>query len=134
MHSAHASNQRNLIILVLWGLVFAKCLILEYLVRVYSVPINSFVYVWVLTLSMASAATVVFFRTKVTKIGYPKEISIIYLIWLGCGTVGLLLVGILFLTIELNPYKVPTILSILLGIGYLCLLLQNIQDFAIGLI
>ena len=120
MNSVYASNQSNLIIIVLWGLVFAKCLTLEYLVQIYSIPINSFAYIWVLTLVMASVATVAFFRTKVAKISYPREISIIHLIWFSSGILALLSIGVLFLTTELNPYTIPTIISAILGIGYLC--------------
>lgn len=41
----------------LWGLILAKCYILEYCVRVYAVPINSTLYIWSLSLLMASVAS-----------------------------------------------------------------------------
>ena len=69
---------------------------------------------------MASVATVAFFRIKVAKISYPREISIIHLIWCSSGIAALLSIGVLCLTTELNPYRIPTILSAILGIGYLC--------------
>lgn len=119
MNSVHAKNQRNLIIIILWGLVFSKCLTLEYLIQIYSIPINSFVYIWTLTLAMASAATITFFRTHATKANLPKTVSIIHIVWLGCGIVSIFLIGISFLASVLNPYKIPTFLSIILGIGYL---------------
>ena len=46
----------------LWGLIIAKCYILEFWVRVYAVPINSAFYVWFLTLSMAAIASAAFCR------------------------------------------------------------------------
>ncbi|MGB0415676.1 MAG: hypothetical protein ACPGKS_02375 [Coraliomargarita sp.] len=58
MESKHQiARQRLLIFTALWGLILAKCYILEYWVRIYSVPINSAVYVWSLTLLMAAFAT-----------------------------------------------------------------------------
>lgn len=106
-------------IVILWGLISAKCLTLEYLVQVYSVPINSFFYIWLLTFAMASAATVVFFRTNTTKNGLMEKLSTVHLIWLGCGIACLLTIGIYSLLAEFNPYICLTILSITLGIGYL---------------
>ena len=112
-------KQSNLMVIVLWGLIFAKCLTLEYLIQVYSIPVNSFFYIWLLTLTMASVATIALLRTNATEICRPKTISNVHLIWLGCGVASLLLIGILSLLSELNPYTVPAILSIALGIGYL---------------
>ncbi|MGK0456094.1 MAG: hypothetical protein ACJAT5_000917 [Lentimonas sp.] len=119
MSSTKAINQSNLMIIILWGLIFSKCLTLEYLIQVYSIPVNSFFYIWLLTLTMASVATIAFFRTNATEIFRPKTIPIIHFIWFGCGGASLLLIGILSLLTELNPYTVPAILSIALGIGYL---------------
>lgn len=46
----------------LWGLILAKCFILEYWVRSYALPIDSTLYVWLPTLSMAAIATFVLLR------------------------------------------------------------------------
>lgn len=105
-------------VIILWGLVFAKCLTLEYLIQIYSIPINSLVYIWMLTLIMASLATVAFFRAKATEDNRAQTISVIQLMWCGCCLICVLLVGVLSLLTELNPYAIPTILSLILGVGY----------------
>lgn len=46
--------------MTLWGLLFTKCFLLEFLVRHYAVPINSLYYVWALSIIMATLATVVY--------------------------------------------------------------------------
>ena len=43
----------------LWSLVLTKCFLLEFSVRHYEVPINSLTYVWLLSIGMASVATIV---------------------------------------------------------------------------
>lgn len=55
----HTETQFNLII-ALWGLLFAKCFLLEFLVRQYAMPINSLIYVWALSILMATVATAVY--------------------------------------------------------------------------
>lgn len=106
-------------IVISWGIIFAKCLTLEYLVQAYSVPINSFFYIWLLTFAMASVATVVFFRAKTTESGLVEKLSAVNLIWFGCGITCLLIIGIYSLLDKFNPYRCLTILSVILGIGYL---------------
>ena len=119
MDSVNAIDRNNFMVLILWGLVFAKCLTLEYLIQVYSIPINSFFYIWSLTLIMASVATIAFFRTRTTKINHTETTPIAHLIWFGCVIASILLVGILSSLTELSRYVIPAILSIVLGVGYL---------------
>ena len=66
-------NSRSNFILALWSLLFTKCFTLEYLVRHYEAPINSISYVWILSITMAAVATLVYaniqteVRTKLLK-------------------------------------------------------------------
>ena len=72
IHYSKISSRSNFI-LTLWSLLFTKCFTLEYLVRHYEAPINSISYVWALSITMASVATLVYaniqaeVRTKVLK-------------------------------------------------------------------
>ena len=59
IHYSKISSRSNFI-LALWGLLFTKCFTLEYLVRHYEAPINSISYVWALSITMASVATLVY--------------------------------------------------------------------------
>ena len=67
------TNSRLTFILALWSLLFTKCFTLEYLVRHYEAPINSISYVWILSITMAGVATLVYAniqteaRTKLLK-------------------------------------------------------------------
>ena len=73
MTNSSDTSSRSTFILALWSLLFTKCFTLEYLVRHYEAPINSLTYVWVLSITMASVATVVYtniqaeVRTKLLK-------------------------------------------------------------------
>lgn len=100
---------------MLWSLIFAKCLTLEYLIQVYSVPINSFFYIWMLTLSMGGVATAVFFRTE-PDLFRLRAISVSSAIWIGCGAISLLMGILLFLTSS-SLYAWLTGFAITLGAG-----------------
>ena len=60
MRHASQSDRRLKFIFTLWGLLFTKCFMLEYLVRHYAAPINSLTYVWALSIIMAVVATAVY--------------------------------------------------------------------------
>ena len=72
IHYSKISSRSNFI-LALWSLLFTKCFTLEYLVRHYEAPINSISYVWILSITMAGVATLVYAniqteaRTKLLK-------------------------------------------------------------------
>ena len=60
MKQVSEAEARFNLVVALWGLLFTKCFLLEYLVRHYAVPINSLAYVWTLSVLMATVATVVY--------------------------------------------------------------------------
>lgn len=63
--SPQSKTERRLkLIYILWGLLFTKCFVLEYLVRKYQAPINSLAYVWSLSIIMATVATIVYGRLE----------------------------------------------------------------------
>lgn len=53
-------SPKLMLIPLLWSLLISKCFTLEYLVEAYSVPINSAIYVWLLSISMAMVATILY--------------------------------------------------------------------------
>ena len=106
-------------VIILWGLVFSKCLALEYLIQVYSVPINSFFYIWLLTLTMASFATVSFLRAPKTESFHLEKISVVNLVWSGCGITGLLSICVFYLANEPKTFVLATVIAVILGIGHL---------------
>lgn len=109
---------RNSLISILWGLIFAKCFTLEYLVQLYDIPINSTIYIWSLSLSMAAAATFVFVRLTLQERQFSMTISPAGSIWGACG-LGLLLTATTGFTVEsINPYLIPALLALIMGVGY----------------
>jgi len=106
-------------VILLWGVIISKCLTLEYLIQVYSIPVNSFFYIWSLTLGMAVVATIAFLRTKNVQIRNPARVSVVHVSWFGCFAASLLAIGCCVLLDELRMNHFMALLAIILGIGYL---------------
>ena len=50
-------SRRRQALIFFWALIFAKCFILEYFVQRYAAPVNTVIYVWSLSLFMATVAS-----------------------------------------------------------------------------
>ncbi|MEY2751018.1 MAG: hypothetical protein RLZZ550_989 [Verrucomicrobiota bacterium] len=70
----------------LWALILAKCFVLQWAIDAYALPVRGLVYVWLLTLAMAAAATGLYLRAHRLRLGL--------LPWRGRVTTALL-VGLL---------------------------------------
>ena len=113
------THNNNSLIVILWGLIFAKCFALEYFVQVYAVPINSALYIWTLTLSMATIATFVFLRLKIQKASLQQSLQLNLLTW-GISVIAMLIsIVVVFTTQSSNPYSIPSLLAVFLGASYL---------------
>ncbi len=113
----HPSN-RNSLLIILWGLLFMKCFILEYLVHYYTVPINSVIYVWSLSIFMATAATIVYLGLQAKEfpsaLAFPPSTSI----WCACLIGVLLIVAAGFIIESLPLLQIPALIGLVLGLGY----------------
>ena len=81
MKNSYNSDIRLKLIITLWSLLFTKCFFLEFLVRQYAVPINSFYYVWALSILMAAVATTVYaelqIKERVKSIWQPNSLLVL---------------------------------------------------------
>jgi len=113
------TTHNNSLIVILWGLIFAKCFTLEYFVQIYAVPINSALYIWTLTLSMAAIATFVFLRIKAQESSFQKSLRRNLVIWGTSAILMLLALVVAFTSQSINPYSIPALLAACLGASYL---------------
>ncbi|HBR67039.1 MAG TPA: hypothetical protein DEA16_02620 [Opitutae bacterium] len=116
--SRQTTTHNNSLIVILWGLIFAKCFTLEYLVKVYAVPINSALYIWTLTLTMATIATFVFLRIKAQESSFQKSLRRNLVIWGTSAIAMLIALLIAFISQSINPYSIPALLAAFLGASY----------------
>ena len=118
MNASRLTQHYNSLIVILWGLIFAKCFTLEYFVQIYAVPINSALYIWSLTLTMAAAATFVFLRLKAKEGSFQNSLRRNLAIWITAGIAILIALAVVFASGSLNPYILPSLFAVILGAGY----------------
>lgn len=110
--------QRERLIVLLWGLLFAKCFIVEYYVQAYDVPVNSWLYVWGLSIAMATVATIAFWRMRTAEQLPPRVPRSLLVGWGICLAAAALLFLMAWLTPVLRLDGLPLLFSVLLGGGY----------------
>ncbi len=72
----------------LWSLILAKCFLAQWAIDTYLMPINGLRYIWVLTLTMALVATVLYLRAHRAPLAlFPHQVRV------GSAVLGGLLVA-----------------------------------------
>lgn len=54
----------------IWSVIFAKCLLAQWAINEFSIPVSGLKYIWILTLAMASIATVLYLRAHRMQIDF----------------------------------------------------------------
>ena len=68
----------------IWSVIFAKCLLAQWAINEYSIPISGLRYIWILTLSMAIVATALYIRAHRTQIDFlPNQLRVGTAIFVG---------------------------------------------------
>jgi hypothetical protein len=108
---------RALLALV-WGLILAKCLLAQWAFARYHLPINTGFYVWTLSLGGSGAITLVYayslFRELPTM---PLSGRLASATWIACATGFAILAAMSLLKEAFDPYLLPALAAVLLGVG-----------------
>ena len=106
------------ILIILWGLLFTKCFVFEYLVQTYAVPVNSILYIWAPSIVMAAVATVVFLRIRNNGILISFTTARSTRTWGGLFVLALVILTVGFYLTLIESTRIPAYLGLLLGLGY----------------
>ena len=61
----------------IWSVIFAKCLLAQWAIDEFSIPISGLRYIWLLTLTMAVIATGLYLRAHQSKINFlPNQLRV----------------------------------------------------------
>ena len=90
----------------IWSVILAKCLLAQWAIDQFSIPISGLRYIWLLTLSMAVVATALYLRAHQTKINFlPNQLRVGTAIFVGI----LISLGfVLYVHFALNLYSTIT--------------------------
>lgn len=118
MYPSTSTKQKNTLLVILWGLLFTKCFVLEFLVHYYAVPINSMLYVWSLSIFMATIATIVYVKLRIEESGLKNNFPPHLAIWVSSLIGMLLMVAASFGFPNFSIMQIPSFLAVLLGLSY----------------
>ena len=119
LESAADRSRRGTLISLFWGLIFAKCFMIEYAVQIYGSPVNSVIYVWGLSITMATVVTIIKARGEPgDPLSLPLTTRLGRRLWLS-AFVAILIAGVASLNFQLfSPFVLPGLFATLLGSAF----------------
>ncbi|MEM7672584.1 MAG: hypothetical protein AAF212_04510 [Verrucomicrobiota bacterium] len=119
LESAADRSRQATLITLFWGLIFAKCFIVEFAVQTYGSPVNSVIYVWGLSLTMACAITVINARGSTgNPLNMPFTSRLSQRLWVG-AFVAMLIAGVGSITFNLfSTFVLPGLFATVLGFAF----------------
>jgi hypothetical protein len=107
------------LLLLCWGLIMAKCLLVQWTILTYHVPINGVVMVWVPSVSVCALITIYYASRVFRELPHmPLSGRIVSATWIACGTAFIVLVIAVVAYGEFSSYLLPALAAVLLGVGY----------------
>lgn len=104
---------------IFWGLIVAKCFLLEWAVRAYDIPINSALYIWFPTLLFAVACTWAYSGSAMKNLlRRPLLGRYVAAIWSGAAISAFILCVVTATLETISFYILPALLSLVLGSAY----------------
>lgn len=107
------------ILQIFWGLIIAKCLLLEWLAQWYAVPIRTLPFVWLPSILFGLLCMFFFMHhsfKRVVRVALNDHLT--GGVWASC-TIAAALVSFLWLQFTpATPYLLPAFFSLLAGVGY----------------
>lgn len=106
------------VVYIFWGLIVAKCTMAEWAIQYYDMPIRSY-YIWGPMIIFAAVCTWVYAGANLRETTHrPLTGRFVRAVWGGC-IMAMTLIGIVGAGAGVfNPYLVPALFSIIMGVGY----------------
>lgn len=109
----------KLLLIIFWGLILAKCCIVEWAIINYSTPINGLLYVWIPSIAFGGICSLVYAHISFEELRRAPLISrLIRGVWSACAISMVILCIVSFGAQSFNSFVLPGFFAILMGIGY----------------
>lgn len=107
------------LLFLFWGLILAKCSLVQWSIITYQVPIDGLLYIWTPSIIFGIVCTVVYARLTLEEFHRaPLTNNLVRGIWVACA-ISLALLGIVGVGFqEFSPWLLPAMLAVMLGLGY----------------
>jgi len=116
--SAQVASSRMLL-LIFWGLILAKCVLLQWLILTYDVPVDGGLFVWAPSIIFGALCSLVYGKVTLEEFHRtPLTSRLVKGIWAACivamGIFGVVAVGFQ----EISPFVLPAVFAVLMGVGF----------------
>jgi len=109
----------KLLLFIFWGLIVAKCCIVEWAILTYSTPINGFLYVWIPSIVFGGVCSLVYARVSFEELRRAPIISrLVRGVWGACA-ISMIIFSVVSIGMrQYNPFILPGIFAMLMAISY----------------
>ncbi|WP_269538635.1 hypothetical protein [Cerasicoccus fimbriatus] len=109
----------RMLLLVFWGLIIAKCTLLQWAILKHDVPIDGGLYIWLPSFIFGAVCSFVYGKVTLEEFHRtPMTSRLVRGIWAACiaamAIFGVVAVGLG----EMSPYLLPAIFAVLMGVGF----------------
>lgn len=119
VHAANRTYQSSGLMLMFWGLIIAKCLLVQWAIFTYRAPINGWLFVWTPSIAFGILCSLAYLRYArgafwLSPLGSHTSLNL----WFSISVVSIF-VSVSALEFHmLSPFLLPAFFSLLMGLGY----------------
>lgn len=107
------------LLFIFWGVIVAKCSVLQWAIYRYDAPIDGWLYVWAPSFIFGILCMVVYAKSALgEKTRAPLTTRLMRGLWIACGAAFLIFAMESVVFEKFNPFLLPGILAVLMGVGY----------------
>ncbi len=109
----------RMLLLVFWGLIIAKCTLLQWAIITHNVPIDGGMFVWLPSFIFGAVCTFVYGKVTLEEFHRtPLTSRLVRGIWAACLAAMAIFAVVAFGLEDLNPFLLPAIFAVLMGVGF----------------
>ncbi|WP_309398076.1 hypothetical protein [Cerasicoccus maritimus] len=109
----------RMLLLVFWGLIIAKCTLLQWAIITHDLPINGGMFIWLPTFLFGAVCSFIYGKVTLEEFHCtPMTSRLVRGIWAAC-IAAMTLFGVVAVGLGgMDPYLLPAIYAVLLGVGF----------------
>ncbi|MGF1450058.1 MAG: hypothetical protein ACFB20_11645 [Opitutales bacterium] len=108
------------LVAIFWGLILAKCVVLQWVIEYYTAPVNGWLYIWLPSVVFAGLCT--FFYGRLDLLTFkraPLTGQMARWVWLGAVGAMLLISIVPLYTDDYSPFVIPALVSVIAGFAFI---------------
>ncbi|MGE9297216.1 MAG: hypothetical protein ACQKBV_13115 [Puniceicoccales bacterium] len=109
----------RMLLLVFWGLILAKCILLQWAILRYDVPVDGGLFIWTPSFIFGAVCTIVYGKVTFEEFHRtPLTSRLVRGIWAAC-IAAMSLLGIVAVGLGgMSPFLLPGVFAVLMGVGF----------------